>query len=76
MLVLSMGLLLFALFNAAVSISDYIALNERIIVELKMTAKFLIDVICQSSLYSRAAEPMAQEPKMKGGKIFLALGIH
>jgi hypothetical protein len=68
--------LLFALFNAVVSISDYIALNESIIVELKMTAKFLIDVICQSSLYIRAAEPTAQEPKMTGGNIFLARGIH
>ena len=48
LLVFSMGLL-FALFNDAVSISDYIQLNERIIVELKIIAKFLIDVLCQSS---------------------------
>jgi hypothetical protein len=41
--------LLFALFNDAVSISDYIELNERISVELKMIAKFLIDVLGQSS---------------------------
>jgi len=68
--------LLFALFNDAVSISDYTELNERITVELKKTAKFLIDVICQDFSYSKAAERMARLPKMTRGNISLARGIH
>jgi hypothetical protein len=41
--------LLFVSFNDAVSITDYIALYERIVCELKMTAKSLINILCQSS---------------------------
>jgi len=62
LLVLSVGLL-FALFRDAVSTSDYIEMNERITVELKMIAKFLIDVICQSSLKARLPNLWHAYPK-------------